>query len=115
MTRGPDILNTGGHGIDFSLLHWESPNPKMRHKAVHRRGLRLRLIEVEKGYEEPSWCEHGHVIYVLEGKGVIDFDGTEQPFHEGDAVVVPTGPAHRHRLSPGSDLVRLFVVDSPQV
>ncbi|HUT49470.1 MAG TPA: cupin domain-containing protein [Alphaproteobacteria bacterium] len=112
MARGPDRLITGGHGIDFARLPWESPNPKMRHKAVHRGNFRLRLIEVEKGYEEPSWCEHGHVIYVLEGDGPIDFDGTEQPFREGDAVVVPAGPAHRHRLSPGGDLVRLFVVDT---
>jgi len=112
MARGPDNLITGGHGVDFERLGWESPNPKMRHKMVHRGGMRLRLIEVEPGYEEPTWCEHGHVIYVLEGSGMIDFDGTEQPFGEGQAVVVPAGPAHRHRLSPGGETVRLFVVDS---
>lgn len=113
MARGPAAWTDAGHRIDYGRVAWESPNPKMRHKVAIRRGRRMRVVELERGYEEPGWCAKGHVVYVLEGEGVIDFDGAEETFHPGDAILIPQGPAHRHRITPTSDRVRLFVVDAP--
>lgn len=97
--------------IDFSSIPWQSPLPKARFKAHEHGGCRLRILEFERGFVEPDWCQNGHIGYVIEGRLEVDFDGSIETFEAGDAVTIPEGSDHKHKARPLTDVVRLFLIE----
>jgi hypothetical protein len=97
--------------IDFAGIPWESPIPGMRQKVRREGARRVRLVEYAREME-PHWCERGHWGCVIEGTFEIEFDDGLRVFEPGDGVLIPDGPAHRHKGRVLSDTVRcLFVED----
>ncbi len=50
------------------------------------------------------------LIFVVEGKGVLESQMGDLPFRAGDYLVIPRGILHRHRFDPGA--VRFLVIES---
>jgi quercetin dioxygenase-like cupin family protein len=54
--------------------------------------------------------EHGQILHVLAGSGLVRSDGGPvQPLRPGDVVWVPPGERHWHGAGPGSYLVHLAI------
>jgi quercetin dioxygenase-like cupin family protein len=67
------------------------------------------LLEFAPGFEDPNWCERGHIIYVLDGVLDLVLDDRTERIEAGDGCRLD--PTTRHRAkNPGSVPVRLFVV-----
>jgi quercetin dioxygenase-like cupin family protein len=99
------------HKIDFNALQWQSPGPDARFKAAAEDGKRMRLMELDKGFQDQIWCEAGHVGYVLEGEMEIDFGGEVTRFKTGDGIYIPGGRQHKHKAHVMSDKVRVILIE----
>jgi quercetin dioxygenase-like cupin family protein len=84
------------------------------HKFV-RTGLvgnnQIRLMDLERGYEETGWCAKEHILYVLEGSLILYFDGETLELHAGDVANLPPGDRYRHRPEPAGERVRLLLIE----
>src|SRR5262245_4521452 len=85
--------------IDFSRIEWiewmELGTARM--KVVVIPGSKIRLIEFAPGFEQISWCEHGHIGYVAEGEMETIIDNQAVLFRKGDALIIRAGLKHRSR------------------
>jgi quercetin dioxygenase-like cupin family protein len=98
--------------IDFTQIDWlewmELGTARMKIALVP--GTKLRLIEFPPGFEQISWCESGHIGYVVEGVMETIIEGDAVLFKKGDALVIRAGMKHRSR-NIGEQPVLLFLVD----
>jgi quercetin dioxygenase-like cupin family protein len=79
---------------------------------MHRQGGRqLRLVEFDAGFSEPDWCCNGHVGYVLDGAGRLEFPDHEVMLQSGDGIFIPPGQEHRHKLTVLTDRLRAVLVE----
>ena len=90
---------------------WLSPRPGVRVQVVEEDGARLRLVEMLDSAEHPEWCEVGHAGAVIEGALEVEFEDGTVRFEAGDGIVIPPGPAHKHRPRAVSSRVRLALTD----
>jgi quercetin dioxygenase-like cupin family protein len=97
--------------IDFGALPWESPMAGVRQKVVQYGNRRVRLVEFGRGFIEPGLCEKGHTGYALAGEMEVAFDDRNVTFRSGDGVIIPAGPAHRHKATVLSDVFRAVLVE----
>ena len=57
--------------------------------------FQMRLFEVAPGGRTPLHThEWEHEVYILEGEGVLTFEGEEKPFSKGFYAFVPSGSEH---------------------
>ena len=68
----------------------------VRHKCVEYEGQRIRVVEYSSDLP-PHWCEKGHCGYLLSGKMIIEYADTEVIYNEGDGILIPDGPEHKHK------------------
>lgn len=59
------------------------------------------LVVLEPG--KRAWPYHLHyaeeeMFVILEGEGMIRYDGEEHPVHTGDVIFTPTGPNTAHQI-----------------
>src|SRR5208283_5547791 len=58
----------------------------------------MRHVPVEPGgftpYHQHDW---EHEVYVLEGKGKVRYEESEEPIEPGDAILIPPGKKHQFR------------------
>ncbi len=55
----------------------------------------MRLFEVKRGGHTPYHSHsYEHEVFVLEGKGVLKFEGEEYPFEKGYVIFVDQGKQH---------------------
>ncbi len=94
--------------IPFPSLDWQpGAHPLERKKTLD--GKQVVLLEFAPGFEDPNWCERGHIIYVVEGSfGLILRDRLER-METGEACVLEQGTPHR-AMNPGTRPVRLIVI-----
>lgn len=94
--------------LPFASLAW-SPggHPLERKKRVGDQPAVL--LEFAPGFEDPHWCERGHMILVLEGS--LDLVLTEriERIQAGDGCVLDPHTPHRAKNA-GTSTVRLFVL-----
>jgi len=57
---------------------------------------------------EHAHCENEEVYYLLEGSGILMFDGVEYPFEKGDISLVRDG--HSHGFAATSEEAVLLVI-----
>ncbi|MFI5396425.1 MAG: cupin domain-containing protein [Candidatus Binatia bacterium] len=96
--------------LPFASLGWTAgTHPLERKKLVD--GRPAVLLEFAPGFEDPNWCERGHIIYVLEGVLDLVLDDRTERLEAGDGCVLDPNTRHRAR-NPGSVSVRLFVVSA---
>src|SRR4051794_14056875 len=94
--------------VDFAAMEWQSGRPGVRFKVYAEGSRQIRLVEFATGEGFDTWCEQGHIGYVLAGAVQIDFDGEVVSFAAGDGLFIPPGIAARHRavsITPGTHLL----------
>ena len=71
----------------------------------------MRVFDVEPGSSTPSH-QHPweHEVYILEGEGVLTFEGEERPFSKDHFVFVPEGMEHSFRNTGSSKLEFICIV-----
>ena len=94
--------------LPFVSLDWTAgAHPLETKKLVE--GQPVVLLEFAPGFEDPNWCERGHIIYVLDGVLDLVLDDRTERIAAGDGCRLD--PTTRHRAkNPGNVPVRLFVV-----
>ena len=98
--------------INWDGLPWITPMPGVRFKAFEQNGRKLRLVEFACGFQEPDWCRKGHIGYVLEGEGELQFSEQTILLKAGDGIFIPAGEEHKHLLHvPGGDFRVVLVED----
>ena len=94
--------------LPFGSLEWiPGAHPLERKKLVADHAVVL--LEFAAGFEDPNWCERGHIIYVIEGTLELELAGRSELLTVGDACVIDPHTPHRAR-NPADAPVRLFVV-----
>lgn len=97
--------------VVFDSVEWQAPMRGARFKVVPIGPRRIRLVEFTNEFEEPQWCERGHVGLVLQGELEIDFQGGIVRYPEGTGIAIPAGPSHGHKARSVTPLSRLFLVE----
>jgi hypothetical protein len=97
--------------VDFNSLSWQSPTKGVRFKAFLHGNRRLRLVEFSDEFVELEWCMKGHIGYVLEGEGEIDFSGQIVKYSSGDGVFIQAGLEHKHKLKVLSKTIQMVLVE----
>jgi quercetin dioxygenase-like cupin family protein len=96
--------------LPFTALGWKAgAHPLEKKKLID--GHSAVLLEFAPGFEDPNWCERGHVIYVLDGALELVLDDRTERIEAGDGCVVDRNTRHRAK-NPGNMPVRLFVASS---
>jgi quercetin dioxygenase-like cupin family protein len=96
--------------IQFDKIPWESPVAGVRHKFVDYNGQRIRLVEYTQEMP-PHWCEKGHCGYLLSGQMAIEYPDTEIVYSEGDGILIPDGPEHKHKGRVLSERALVFFIE----
>ncbi len=97
--------------IIFSSIHWESPQTGVRYKKYKSGGKQIRLVEFDNTFVEPLRCLIGHIGFVIEGEIEIDFNDEIINYKAGNAIFIPPGESHKHKLKVVSDKAILFLVE----
>lgn len=73
--------------------------------------FQMRLFEVALGGKTPLHThEWEHEVFILEGEGVLTFEGREHAFYAGHFVFVPGGKEHSFRNTGSGRLAFLCMV-----
>ncbi|MBN1892900.1 hypothetical protein JW906_00315 [bacterium] len=96
--------------ISFDQIQWESPIPGMRYKCMEHDGRRIRIVEYSQEMP-PHWCEKGHVGLLLSGKMAIEYSDAEIIYKEGDGILIPDGPEHKHKGRVLSGRATVFFIE----
>jgi hypothetical protein len=102
--------------VSFASMEWQEVRPGVRHEVYCEGSRQLRLVEFETSDGFASWCQVGHIGYVLTGGLDIDFNGTVLSFVAGDELFIPSGAATRHRgvfITPGTRLLMIEDLEEP--
>ena len=97
--------------IDFNSLPWINPKNGVRFKSHKQNEKQVRLVEFDKTFIEEYWCTKEHIGYILEGKMEIDFNGKVEVFDAGDGLFIPSGEAHKHKISIISDRIKIILIE----
>ena len=97
--------------IDWNVLPWNQPMPGLRFKAFQQSGRRIRLAEFGREFKEPDWCRNGHIGYVFEGEGNLQFSNEMVYLKSGDGLFIPPGEEHRHMLHVLSPRMSILLVE----
>jgi quercetin dioxygenase-like cupin family protein len=100
--------------INWDCLPWTTPMPGVRFKAFEQNGRKLRLVEFARGFKEPDWCRKGHIGYVLEGEGELQFSEQTVLLKAGDGIFIPAGEEHKHLLHVLGGGIRVVLVEELQ-
>ncbi len=82
--------------IDFASIPWEIPAEGVRFKAYKQNGKQVRLVEFTDKFVETDWCKKGHIVYILEGRLEVNFNGNMVVFNKGDGLFIPAGEKDKH-------------------
>ncbi|MES2606315.1 MAG: hypothetical protein V4603_15380 [Pseudomonadota bacterium] len=94
--------------INFEAMPWQEGREGVRFKLYCEGDRQLRLVDFGTADGYDSWCELGHIGYVIKGSLSIDCNGVVHAFKTGDGIFLPSGPDSRHRavtIEPGTQLV----------
>ena len=97
--------------IDFNSIPWEIPANGVRSKAYKQNGKQVRFVEFTDKHVETDWCKKGHIVYILEGKLEVNFDGNVVVFNTGDGLFIPAGEKDKHIGRALTKIVRMLFVE----
>jgi ethanolamine utilization protein EutQ (cupin superfamily) len=97
--------------IDFDSIQWEIPTEGVRFKVYKHNGKQVRLVEFTDKFVETDWCRKGHVVYILEGKLEVNFNGNIVVFDKGDELFIPAGEKDKHIGRALTKVVRMLFVE----
>ncbi len=97
--------------IDFASIPWETPADGVRFKAYRQNGKQVRLVEFTDMFVETDWCTKGHIVYILEGKLEVNFDGNIAVFNAGDGLFIQAGEKNKHIGKALTKIVKMIFVE----
>ena len=81
-------------------------------KSFNLKRLNFDWLSFSESFVEKDWCTKGHVGVVISGSMKVDFNGVIQKFEKGDALNIPSGKDHRHKVLMGAgDRVELMLFE----
>jgi len=84
--------------VDFEEIKWQKilGNGRVgREKAAESPTSLLRLLEFSPKWNEKTWCELGHVGYVLNGRLRLNLGRKTVQVGQGQAFVIERGEKHK--------------------
>ena len=97
-----DVTAEGAEGVTIRwLISKDDGAPRFQ----------MRLFEVVPGGHSPLHThEWEHEVFILEGEGILTFEGEEKPFSTGHFVFVPESREHSFRNTGSGRLAFLCMV-----
>jgi quercetin dioxygenase-like cupin family protein len=80
-------------------MQWDNPPAGIRCKEHIKGNQKIRLVEFSDKFTEADWCTKCHIVYVIEGKISIDFDGRVIHYQAGDGLFIAEGESNKHKAS----------------
>ena len=94
----------------FSDLDWQQVSEVAKQKLIDNGEKRVRLLQLQAGFQEQEWCQRGHTGFILHGTLEVEFqDDRVESYSQGDPFLLSAGEPHKARVSTGK--VQLFLVD----
>jgi quercetin dioxygenase-like cupin family protein len=90
-----NALDTGAKAVDMDgvegvTIRW------LISKADGAPNFAMRLFEVAPGGHSPLHThDWEHEVYIVDGKGELEFEGARRPFEKGWFILVPPGSEHQ--------------------
>jgi hypothetical protein len=84
--------------VDFKQIKWRKVlgnGRDGREKASESPTKLIRLLEFSPKWNEKTWCELGHVGYILKGRLCLSLGKEEVRIAEGQAFVIERGEKHK--------------------
>ena len=97
--------------IDFTSIPWETPADGVRSKAYKQNGRQVRLVEFTDKFIETDWCKKGHIVYILDGRLEVNFNGNVVVFNKGDGLFIPPGEKDKHKGRALTKVVKMIFVE----
>ena len=97
--------------IEFDSIPWEISADGAISKAYKKNGKKVRLVEFTDKFVETDWCTKGHIVYIIEGKLEVNFDGNVVIFNTGDVLFIPPGEKDKHKGKALTKIVRMLFVE----
>ncbi len=96
--------------LPFASVAWTpGAHPLEKKKIVD--GQPVVMLEFGPGFEDPNWCERGHIIYAVSGALELRLADATERVATGEGCVLTAGTRHRAR-NPGTEPVRLLVIST---
>ena|SRR5436190_8217842 len=104
--------------IPFQQINWESlPENESSgttghalSRVVETNGLRVRIVEYNKGYLADHWCQKGHVVHCLNGSVETQMENGEKHLLKKGMTYIVSDNMSSHR-SFSAEGARLLVID----
>ena len=105
--------------VSYSLIDWQNvESTEVKGITGHAfwktkkfNDLRIRIIEKSPGYRADHYCKKGHVIYVIDGEMVIDFENGEKfSVSAGQTVFLGDDPEFGHSTFTENG-IKYFIID----
>ena len=96
---------------DFTSIPWEIPAKGARFKSYKQNGKQVRLVEFTDELVETDWCTKGHIVYILEGKLEVNFNGNVVVFNKGDGLFILAGEKDKHIGKALTKVVKMIFVE----
>ena len=94
----------------FADIQWQQVSDVARQKLIDNGEKRVRLLDLQAGFQEQEWCKRGHTGYIIAGTLHMEFDsGKMLTYSEGEPLLISPGQLHKARVVTGR--VRLFLID----
>jgi quercetin dioxygenase-like cupin family protein len=93
--------------LAYARTDWTPGTHPLERKKPAALG-RATLLRFEPGFEDPTWCEHGHAGYVVEGRFRLCLEDGVRDLDAGEGFVVEPGTRHR-AANAGDRAVVVFV------
>ena len=104
-------MNTEQCKIDFTSIPWETPAEGVRFKAYRQNGKQVRLVEFTDKFVENDWCTKGHIVFILEGRLEVNFNGNVVVFDKGDGLFIPAGEKDKHKGRSLTKVLKMIFVE----
>lgn len=78
---------------ELDRLDWVPGNHPLEQKKVAEGGVTL--LRFAPGFEDPSWCERSHLLFVIEGTLTVDLAERRVEVSAGQALWLDPGTRHR--------------------
>lgn len=97
--------------IDFTSIPWEIPADGVRFKTYKKNGRQVRLVEFTDKFIETDWCKNGHIVYILEGRLEVNFNGNIVILDKDDGLFIPAGEKDKHIGKALTKVVKMVSVE----
>lgn len=105
--------------LPYELIDWQNEEKtevkgltsNLFQKTKKYNDLRIRLIEKMPGYRADHFCKKGHVIYIIEGSMVVEFENGENVTVSGGQSILLSDDHEFGHSTYSEKGVKYFIID----